>query len=91
MFGAGARILRVKSLTNIHTATYHTFSFCTKGRNTRAAAKYSNCLTKSTKHDFLQIKLFTMKKFFYTLTEKFMETNNTPAITNLNTLYTYYD
>ena len=66
MFGAGAQTLRVKSLTNIHTATYHTFSFCTKGRNTRATAKYSNCLTKSTKHDFLQIKLFTMKKFFYT-------------------------
>ena len=66
MFGAGARILRVKSLTNIHKAIYHTFSFCTKGRNTRATAKYSNCLTKSTKHDFSQIKLFTMKKFFYT-------------------------
>lgn len=67
MFGAGAQTLRVKSLTNIHTATYHIFSFCTKGRNTRAAAKYSNCLTKSTKHDFLQIKLFTMKKFFLIL------------------------
>ena len=67
MFGAGAQTLRVKSLTNIHTATYHTFSFCTKGRNTRAAAKYSNCLTKSTKHDFSQIKLFTITLCFRTL------------------------
>ena len=34
--------------------------FSLKGRNTRAAAKHSNCSTKSTKHDFSHIKLISM-------------------------------